>query len=129
MTTEALLQEVLPDRFNRQVRMIHHARRLRTTFQLCVGEACYRVTIAEGRIASVRPGPFVMNDWDFSLEADSAVWQQFWQKVPPPGFHDIMALIKARRLLVQGNLYPLMSNLLYFKTLLAIPRGLGDGHE
>jgi hypothetical protein len=36
-----------------------------------------------------------------------------------------MAMIKFRRLRAEGDLYPFMSNLLYFKEVLACPRTQG----
>lgn len=126
MVSDTVLCQRLPERFNAQARLVQHARRLRAAFMLGAGDARYRFEIEGGRLAAVRKGPFLMNEWDFSMEADPEVWQQFWRPVPPPGFHDILALIKSRRLLVQGNLYPLMSNLLYFKAMLALPRSLGE---
>src|SRR3546814_9798451 len=63
-----------------------------------------------------------MGQWDFCIQADEDTWQKFWLPTPPPGFHDVMALSKARRMSIQGNIYPFMSNLLYFKELLSTVR-------
>ena len=42
--------------------------------------------------------------------------------VPPPGYHDLMAMLKFGTLRIEGNLHPFMSHLLYFKDLLALLR-------
>ena len=42
---------------------------------------------------------------------------------PPPGFTDIFALQRKKLLRMEGNLQPLMANLLYFKDVLASLRG------
>lgn len=117
---EALKQ--LPERFNKRLRLIEHAKRLNTRLLLVCGDEDYRITISNGAVSQVERGPFVMGEWDFTLQADEQIWQTFWQPLPPPGFHDLLALSKARKLSIQGNLYPFMSNLLYFKELFATPR-------
>ena len=115
----------LADAVNRQERLVWRGRHLNTVFLLECGDAAYLITVASGRIQDVRRGPFVMPRWQFALRAAAADWAQFWRPTPPPGFHDLMALVKFRRLRAEGDLYPLMSNLLYFKDVLACPRAEG----
>ena len=71
---------------------------------------------------SVDKGPFVMPAWSFAVRAAEAVWQRFWQPVPEPGDNDIFALRKTGEMSVEGNLQPLMANLIYIKQVLAMPR-------
>lgn len=112
----------LPELFNRRLKLIQHARRLNTRFLLVSGDASFRIAIADGKVSTVQSGPFIMGQWDFCIQADEDTWQKFWLPTPPPGFHDVMALSKARRMSIQGNIYPFMSNLLYFKELLSTVR-------
>ena len=44
--------------------------------------------------------------------------------MPPPHFHDLFALAKRGEFRIEGDFYPLMSNLLYLKAVLAAPRRL-----
>ena len=53
------------------------------------------------------------------MRASQETWSQFWLPVPPPGSHDLFALIKRRALRVEGNLHPFMANLFYFKGVMA----------
>ncbi|CAB3627473.1 hypothetical protein CEY09_02680 [Achromobacter marplatensis] len=115
----------LADAVNGQERLVWRGRHLNTVFLLERGGDAYLITVAAGRIQSVRKGPFVMPRWQFALRASAEDWAQFWRPLPPPGFHDLMALVKFRRLRAEGDLYPLMSNLLYFKDVLACPRAEG----
>ncbi|MDH1520779.1 hypothetical protein [Achromobacter mucicolens] len=115
----------LADAVNRQERLVWRGRHLDTVFLLECGDVAYLITVQAGRIAAVKRGPFVMPRWQFALRAAAADWAQFWRATPPPGFHDLMALVKFRRLRVEGDLYPLMSHLLYFKDVLACPRAQG----
>lgn len=114
--------EQLPERFNKRVRLVEYARRLNTRFLLIAGTASFRIEITNGKVSAVQPGPFIMGEWDFLMQADEDTWQKFWLPMPPPGFHDLQALSKAKRLSIQGNIYPFMSNLLYFKELLSAAR-------
>jgi len=116
----------LPEHFNQRLKLIQHARRLNTRFLLISGNDSFRITIAEGRVSTVQQGPFVMGEWDFLIQAEEETWQKFWLPTPPPGFHDVLALSKFKRMSIQGNIYPFMSNLLYFKELLATIRGRED---
>ena len=63
-----------------------------------------------------------MPAWSFALRAPREAWDQFWLANPPPGFHDLMALVKRRALRIEGNLQPFMANLLYFKDVMAALR-------
>jgi len=110
---------MLPENVNADAHLVWRGRHLNTTFMLRVGEQEYVIAIREGRIASVTPGPSVMPEWTFSLLADESSWQEFWQAVPRPGFHDLFAMLKFRRLRMEGTLHPFMSNILYFKQALA----------
>ncbi len=48
--------------------------------------------------------------------------ENFFNSPTPPHCHDIFALAKAGEFRIEGELQPLMVNLLYFKDVLAAPR-------
>jgi hypothetical protein len=102
--------------------LVRRGRFVNTTFLIGVDDADYLIRIAEGRVASVTPGPFITPHYSFALRASREAWEKFWQPLPPLGFTDIFALVKNKLLRVEGELHPLMSNLLYFKDVLASPR-------
>ena len=66
-----------------------------------------------------RPDPFCVTP---SVPSVREAWDTFWLPVPPPGYHDLLAMLKRRRLRIEGNLHPFMANLLYFKDVMAAPR-------
>jgi len=107
---------------NADARLVWRGRYVTTTFLVEVGDVAWLITIDAGRIASVRRGPFVMPTWSFALRASREAWEQFWQADPPPGSHDLFALAKRRALRIEGDLHPFMSNLLYFKDVMAALR-------
>ena len=91
-----------------------------------MGDTPYLVRIHRGRVEAMDKGPFVLPRWTFALRASSEAWAAFWKPTPPPGAHDLMAMIKSGSLTLEGDHYPFFSNLLYFKELLALPRAKAD---
>jgi pimeloyl-ACP methyl ester carboxylesterase len=116
--------ERIPELVNADANLVRRGRFLSTTFLMEIGDKGYLVKIIEGRIVSVTPGPFVTPNYSFALRAPRDEWELFWTKVPPPGHHDIFALFKRGKLTIEGDLHPLMANLLYIKDVLAAQRKL-----
>ena len=104
--------------------LVRRGRYFSDTFMLEVGETQYLIEVLQGRIESVELGPFVMKSWTFALRATEDVWQRFWEKLPKPGYHDIFALLRQNRIVLDGDLQPMMANLLYVKEVIAAPRKL-----
>jgi hypothetical protein len=107
---------------NADAKLIRRGRFVDTTFLVAIDDADTLIRVQEGRIVSVTAGPFITPDYSFALRASRAVWEKFWQPLPPLGFTDIFALVKQKLMRVEGDLHPFMSNLLYFKDVLAAPR-------
>ena len=107
--------------------LVHRGRHLDVSFLLGVGDERYLVRIHRGRIEAMEKGPFVMPRCSFSLIASDKAWATFWQAVPPPGFHDLIAMIKTCVMTLEGDMYPFFANLRYFKELLALPRASAKG--
>jgi hypothetical protein len=103
-------------------RIVQSGRYVSVAFLLEVGSDSFIVTVERGRVVSVAAGPFVMAQWTFALRASAEEWERFWEASPVPGSNDLFALLRRKQLRVEGDLHPLMSNLLYFKALLAAPR-------
>jgi hypothetical protein len=82
----------------------------------------FHVTIQVGRIIDLTPAPVLMRSWRFSYRATSAAWAEYWQAMPKPGWHDLLALTKRGEAVLEGDLHPFMAHLQYFKDLLALPR-------
>lgn len=112
----------LQHRVNADERLVWRGRYVDTAFLVEAGEHAWLIQVAEGRIAAVKRGPLVMPSWTFALRAPREAWDTFWLPAPPPGYHDLLALVKRRALRIEGNLHPFMANLLYFKGVMAAPR-------
>lgn len=119
--------ENLPALANNDAWLVHRGRFLETTFLLGIGDASYLVRIHRGRVEAFERGPFVMPSWTFALRGSQEAWATFWRPLPPPGSHDLIAMMKNRALTLEGDQYPFFSNLRYFKELLALPRATPQG--
>jgi hypothetical protein len=110
--------EALMARVNGDDALVRRGRFLTTTFLLEIGHSVWLISISEGRVVSVRQGPFVMPSSSFALRAPEEEWKKLWSVRPPPGSNDLMALIKRRVLKAEGDLQIFMANLRYFKEAL-----------
>jgi hypothetical protein len=111
--------EQLAQLVNANERLVWRGRYIDTNFLLEAGDDAWLINISAGRVASVTRVARVMPSWTFALRASRETWEQFWLALPPPGYHDLMAMLKYRRLRIEGDLHPFMSNLLYFKDVMA----------
>jgi hypothetical protein len=102
--------------------IVRWGRHMNETFMVEVGETQYLVTVAAGRIEKIERGPRVMRAWRFAIRAPRQHWEKFWRQPPPPGWHDLFALLRRGEVAFEGDQRVLMSYLLYLKLVLASPR-------
>ena len=114
--------EKLAERVNADANLVRRGKHVNTTFLIQIDNADHLVSVAEGRITGVRPGPFITPNYSFALRASHDAWEKLWSPKPLPGYTDIFALVKKKLLRIEGDLHPFMSNLLYFKGVLAAER-------
>lgn len=111
-----------PARLADSEHLVWKGRHLSTSFLFELGARRYLVIIREGRMLVRDASKITMPQWDFAIRADEEVWDEFFQPVPRPEYHDLLAMMKLRRLVIEGNLYAFMSHLLFFKALFALLR-------
>lgn len=116
--------EHLPALVNRRTALVHRGRFLRATMLVGAGSIPVYVAILDGMISEVARGPVLMRSFDFAIRAEAEAWTRFWQPMPAPGYHDLLALTRFGHATIDGDLQPLMANLRYIKDVLASPRGL-----
>lgn len=104
--------------------LTRRARFLSCEIELGVGSQSLAITIVEGRVVSVRRGPFLLKPWTFAIRAEPDVWLKFLEPYPVAGYHDLMALTKVGRARIEGDLVPFMGNLQVVKDLISLPRQL-----
>lgn len=116
--------EELPRLVNGDEALVRRGRYFTDVFMIEVGDVQYLIHVREGIIDNVERGPFVMRPWRFALRASADIWDRFWEKIPDPGYHDIFALLRKGEITFDGDLQPMMANLLYVKAVIAAPRVL-----
>ncbi len=87
----------------------------------------FHAMIRGGQIVEMTAAPVMMRSWRFAYRATPTALAAYWQAMPPPGWHDLLALTKRGEATLEGDLHPFMAHLQYFKDLLALPRGRGFG--
>lgn len=117
-----------PDRLPALVNNISHLRRrgalLSADVLVEIPPSVWLLCIHRGEITQVRAEARKMSDWTLALRFDPTAWRAFVQPLPPPGSHDLMAMVKAGTLKVEGSLHPFMTHLLWFKEVFAQLRGV-----
>jgi hypothetical protein len=86
------------------------------------GDTDWLVNIERGAVARVTKGPLIMPKTDLRLRASSDDWARFLEPVPPPGYHDLFALRRYKRIQIEGDIRLLSAYLFYFKRLFALLR-------
>ena len=114
--------EHLAARVNGDTNLVRRGKHVNTTFLIAIDNADHLVRVTEGRIVSINPGPFITPNYSFALRASRDSWEKLWSEKPLPGFTDIFALVKKKLLRIEGDLHPFMSNLIYFKGVIAAAR-------
>lgn len=121
--TVARLYEALPGLVAGDEALVRRGRWLTGDAELGIGALPLTVSFAEGRVARVARGPFLLRSWVFAIRAEPEAWMAFLEAEPRPGSHDILAMYKRGAVRIEGNLQPLLANLQYVKDVLALPRG------
>jgi hypothetical protein len=118
--------EQLPRLVNEDADLVRRGAWIDLWFQVGLGTVPYYVTVAGGSINAFERGPILMRSSRFQINATTEAWRKFWEPIPEPGWHDLLALTKRGAARIDGDLHPLLANLQYFKDLLAAPRRLSS---
>jgi hypothetical protein len=117
----------IPAMLDRTPALVLRGRTLHCECLLGPSDHPFHVSIREGAIIDITPEPVLMRSWRFAYRASAAAWAEYWQPMPRPGWHDLLALTKRKEAVLEGDLHPFMTHLQYFKDLLALPRLRGGG--
>jgi hypothetical protein len=115
----------IPARLEATPALVWRGRLLDCDCRLGLTDHPFFVSIRSGRIVEMTDQAALMRSWRFSLSASPAAWTEYWQPMPKPGWHDLLALTKRGEAVLEGDLHPFMAHLQYFKDLLALPRVAG----
>ncbi len=112
MNTQALMNAV-----NRDPELNRRGKYYSIHFKLEMDDHNIVFEVDNGTLASVKE-----NSGDsvaFSLSGTAEAWQQFLSHEPPPGHHDIAAMIDGGHLALTGDPMPWLANMLYIKGVIA----------
>ncbi len=112
----------LPELVNGKEPLVRRGRFLSGEFMVKADAVAVHVTVHEGRVVEVAKGPFRMRAWRFAIRAEAQAWAKFWEPMPEPGYHDVIAMTRLGVARLEGDLQPLMANLRYIKEILESPR-------
>jgi hypothetical protein len=115
----------LPALLESDTALIQRGRFLDVDCLLGSTEQAFHVAIRAGRIIDMVSAPVLMRSWTFGYRATPDAWTAFWQPMPKAGWHDLLSLTKRGEAKLEGDIKPFMTNLQYFKDLLALPRNAG----
>lgn len=115
----------LPELVNGRESLVRRGRFLSGEFMVEADEVAVHVKVHEGRVVEVARGPFRMRTWRFAIRAEAQAWTRFWEPMPEPGYHDMIAMTRLGVARLEGDLQPLMANLRYVKEVLESPRSGG----
>jgi hypothetical protein len=117
----------LAEHVNSDTYLVRRGRFFSGVFLVGAGSIPIHITVNRGAIEDVSVGAAIMRSWRFAIRAESDSWLRFWQPVPEPGYHDLLALTRFGRASIEGDLQPFMANLRYFKEVLEKPRHENEG--
>ena len=107
----------------------HWGRCVSLEFLLGVGNTDYLIRIEEGNVTGVRLRSLPIESGVFTIRAAADVWAEHWRPVPKRDYHDLFSMLSAGLAQLDGDITPLMQNLIYFKELIAAPRAIVEGAE
>ncbi len=114
---------------NENAALQHWGRWVSLEFLLGVGNTDYLIRIKEGSVTDVRLRSLQIESGVFTIRAAADVWAEHWRPVPKRDYHDLFSMLSAGLAQLDGDITPLMQNLIYFKGLIAAPRSIVDGAE
>ena len=115
----------IPALLERDAALIQRGRFLDVDCLLGSTTQAFHVAIRAGRIIDMVSAPVLMRSWTFGYRATPDAWTAFWQPMPKAEWHDLLSLTKRGEAKLEGDIKPFMTNLQYFKDLLALPRKSG----
>jgi len=118
----ALPIETLPARAKGDALLARFGLDLECALLVGDGDTDWLVRVERGVVTRVQKGPLVMPKTDLRLRAASESWERFLERVPPPGYHDLFALRRYKRLQIEGDIRLFSAYLFYFKRLFELLR-------
>lgn len=115
----------LKESVNANAALVRRGRWFNADILLEIGTRSHLVAIRNGEIASIDDVSLRLVPFDFALRGSEDAWSEFWKPVPKPMHHDVIALIRAGKMRLEGNVELAMAHFLTLKLMLEQPRKAG----
>ncbi len=115
----------LKDLVNADAALLRRGRWLHADMLLQIGDHAHVVQIRGGRIERIVDANVYVQPHDFAIRGTQEAWDEFWRPMPKPMHHDIIALIRAGKMQIEGNVELAMAHFLTLKLMLEKPRHAG----
>ncbi|MGI9524592.1 MAG: hypothetical protein ACR2PG_23425 [Hyphomicrobiaceae bacterium] len=112
----------LKDLVNEDRALTRRGRWFNASILLQIGSKSHILVIREGRIVEISDANVYVTPYDFAIRGTAEAWQEFWQPIPKPRHHDIIALIRDGKMQMEGNIELAMAHFLTLKLILEKPR-------
>ena len=112
----------LPARIASAPGLARWGRHLSAEVLFTAGDDAWILSIRDGAVLRAEPAPAIMPRYNLALRFDPEGLARFLATPPPPGWHDLMALMRQGALRVEGDLQPFMAHLFWFKGAFALLR-------
>jgi len=112
----------LPRRVAAEAGLARWGRHLSADVLLGIGADEWLLRIRDGVLATVHRAPAIMPRYTLALRADPQAFATFLEPEPPPGWHDLMALVRHGALRLEGDPQPFFAHLFWFKGTFALLR-------
>ena len=87
-----------------------------------LGDAAWLVTLRQGQLLRLQPGPFVLPSFQLALRISAEGLARFLSPQPVPGWHDLLALRRQGALRIEGDTTIFFAHLAWFKGVLGLLR-------
>ncbi len=95
-------------------------------FALRVGEEVFFVRLRDGRIEEIVTEPDEGYRCSFALVGSPEDWEAFLQEVPPPFYHDLLAMnVRVPTFSIEGNQHMFVQHIRTIKRVFRIAQSLG----
>ena len=79
--------ENLAARVNGDANLVRRGKHVNTTFLIAIDNADHLVSVSEGSITRIKPGPFITPNYSFALRASRDAWEKLWSPTADPRLH------------------------------------------
>ncbi len=95
-------------------------------FSIRVGEEVFLVRLWEGEVSEVVAAPDMNDSWSFTLAGSPEDWITFLQQIPPPFYHDLLAMnVRVPTFSIEGDQHVFMQHIRTIKHVFRIAQALG----